>query len=228
MAGSFVILIPGRTGSSYLVSSLAGHPGIDVEGERLVGIDTVEEQVAWVNRHFRRRSLRGRKRGFKTKLKDVRDLDRFRDELEAHQASLILMLRRDPLRQAISVINARRLRALHGVWNRTEDVPELGPLELDLAELDQILEEVSFSGRQLEEFVSSTDLERIRIHYEDMLADPDAVVRSVQEFLGVPVRPLAGRTRKTTPDRLVHAITNHDELCRHFEGTDYEAFLDRP
>ena len=32
----FVILFPGRTGSSWLVSSLASHPAIHAEGERLV------------------------------------------------------------------------------------------------------------------------------------------------------------------------------------------------
>ena len=66
----FIVLFPGRTGSSWLVDALSRHPEIGIEGEILVG-RTEREQEDHLRRLFGTRSRLAR--GFKTKLKDVTD-----------------------------------------------------------------------------------------------------------------------------------------------------------
>ena len=70
-ARPFVILFPGRTGSSWLVDALGRHPRIHAEGEILVRRSPEEQPSIWSgvwNRGSSRRAA-----GFKTKLKDVVD-----------------------------------------------------------------------------------------------------------------------------------------------------------
>lgn len=225
MARSFVILMPGRTGSSHLVSCLASHPRVCVEGEALVTIEAGTDQIAWIDRHYRRRRFRIAAVGFKTKLKDVRDHRAFADALVRHQAGLVLMLRRDNLRQAVSILRARTLRERHGVWNRTRETPELGATEIDLGELDRTLADVVARTEELEGFVDGLDLPRTVLHYEDLLTDPEPLLAGLQDFLGIPRRDLRSETRKTTPDDLTRSISNHEQVREHLAGGPHERFL---
>ena len=56
----FIILMPGRTGSSLLVSCLSKHPNILVEGERLVPLLEANEQMSWMSSFYSRSRFRVR------------------------------------------------------------------------------------------------------------------------------------------------------------------------
>lgn len=225
MALPFVILMTGRTGSSHLVSCLDSHPRVVADGERLVGIPDADRQLEWIDHFYRRRRFRTKAVGFKTKLKDVHDLDAFKDRLRRHRVHVIHMMREDTLRQAISVLRARELKAKHGVWNRGMDTPRLGPSHIDTEELSLILDEVVRNNEELARFVSDLGLPTHAVRYEDLLRDPDTVIGSVQDGLGLRRAPLVGSTRKTTDDRLERIISNYDEVRVHLRGTEAERFL---
>lgn len=218
--------MPGRTGSSFLVSSLSKHPHVVVEGERLVQIETADSQAEWIESFYSRRRFRVRACGFKTKLKDVRDQDGLCNVLQQNDVKVIQMLRQDPLRRAISTINARRLKKVHGVWNRLKGMPDLEPLLIDLDELDAVLEFVESSAAELSAFVNSLDLAKMTMQYEDLLANPARELGRVQNFIGVEERSLESDTAKGTPDRLELAISNYEELVCRYRGSKYEQYLD--
>ena len=70
----FVILFPGRAGSSYLVTMLAAHPQIEVKSEVLGALrkDGSSAQLEWAARFLRGPLVSRHKAfGFKTKLRDV-------------------------------------------------------------------------------------------------------------------------------------------------------------
>ena len=225
MTVPFVILMTGRTGSSHLVSCLDSHPRISAEGERLVGMSGVGEQLEWVERLYRRRRFRVKAVGFKTKLKDLVDRDGFASCLKRHRVTVIHMQRVDTLRQAISVLRARELKRAHGVWNRGKDTPDLAPSTIDLQALDHALVDVGRQNEELAGFVSDLDLPGLVVGYEDLLSDRDSTLGRVQDLLGVRRRSLLGTTRKTSDDRLDCTITNYDEVRKHLRGTEFEPFL---
>lgn len=217
----FVIFMPGRTGSSYLVSCLKRHSQIAIEGERLVGIKNAAAQMEWMNKFYGQWRFRKKAVGFKTKLKDVGDQEGLRDLLNRMNVKVVIALRHDIVRQAISVLNARKLIELHGVWNRNSATPELGKLVVDTEQLVREIEEVEKRNQELDAFNQTIQSPKLTLYYEDLCASCDTELQRVQQFLGVTPRRLEGRTLKSTPDNLRDALANYDEVVGRFEGTPY-------
>ncbi|HKJ88867.1 MAG TPA: hypothetical protein VKA48_10205, partial [Gammaproteobacteria bacterium] len=93
----FVVLFEGRTGSSYLIASLQGIPGIKAQGEGFVGRkkDGAGAQEKWAREAWGVPWLTTVKAaGFKTKLRDVVDREGFARILEAYEVKVIYMQRR--------------------------------------------------------------------------------------------------------------------------------------
>jgi LPS sulfotransferase NodH len=216
-----VILFPGRTGSSYLVSCLASHPEIACEGERLVRQDAAAQQ-RWIRAHYTDpRGAACRAVGFKTKLKDAWDTDalvRLLDELDVRPVTLV---RRNLVKLAVSTINARRIHAATGRWNNAADAPALDPIAIEPAELERQIATCATAQDEVRRLASTLRRPALALSYEDLLADRDAVLAQVVDFLGVRMLPMRHGTGKATPDDLRAALLNHDELRRHFAGTPH-------
>ena len=220
-ATPFVILFPGRTGSSWLVSSLQSHPMVQAEGERLVQLRP-RSQPRWIRRLYHRAARAGlRAGGFKTKLKDVWDLDAFRTLLTGHGARVIVMDRRNTVKLAVSTINARRLFEATGRWNRRAGDPVLPPFTLAEADLRRVLAECQDRQRQLHDYAATLPLPGITIHYEDLLGTPAETMGRVLEFLGAPPMPLDSAVANNTDDDLSLAILNAAELQAAFAGEPF-------
>ncbi|MFM8971397.1 MAG: hypothetical protein ACKOOG_01890, partial [Actinomycetota bacterium] len=151
----FVILFPGRTGSTFLVSALDAHPDIEAKGEVLDGLRSrgADVQRAWLDRYFRA-TLVGRYRavGFKTKLRDVFDQEHFGASIDRHDARVIVLDRRNDVKHAVSRITARVLRERTGRWNRYEGSGELGLIEVDPEDFAQRLGAVEDEKQVIREF----------------------------------------------------------------------------
>jgi len=77
----FVLLFEGRTGSSYLIESLDAHPHVRAKGEYLVKLRDkgAEAQLSWAKRSLTTSFItRYRAVGFKTKLRDILNPEKFR------------------------------------------------------------------------------------------------------------------------------------------------------
>lgn len=212
----FVILFSGRTGSTWLTSSLDSHPQVVAEGERLVR-RSAGSQRRWIRRLYRRAGRRGvLAAGFKTKLKDVWDLDAFRDLLQDHDVRVIVMYRRNTVKLAVSAINARRLRAITGRWNRRPGDAALPPFELTEEELRQEIRKCMDRDRELEAYAAALELPQIVLHYEDLLANPDERMDEVMSFLQAPAVRLRSEYLKNTDDDLSRVLVNYEALRARF------------
>lgn len=219
----FVILFPGRTGSSWLVSALGDHPRIDVRGEILVGEDPAAQRRLVAER-LEERIAPGDSRGFKTKLKDVADLDALASAIGT-DVRVVHMVRRDLLRLAISTINARRLHRRTGHWNRADGVRELPPLETGIDTLVETIEECAASVETLATFVGRLGAPTLEVDYAEVLHEPANLLDRVQTHLGVAPRPLSSGVLKNTDTDLRAAVTDFDRLVGELSGTRWSGLL---
>lgn len=225
----FVILFPGRVGSTFLVSALAQHPHIAVEGEVLSSLRDAgsARQLDWTRDWLRGRPFgSARARGFKTKLRDVVDPDAFATLITELGAKVVLMDRRNDVKHAVSRVTAKALHETTGKWNRYDDDRPPGPVHIDLERFHRLLEGVIADKQHIDAYVRGLELPTLRIDYEDLLADPAEVFADVQRFIGVALRPVAGATRKNTSDDLREAVANFDELRASVTDPTIQAMFD--
>lgn len=219
----FLILFPGRTGSSWLVDGLSRHPRIRVEGEILVGLSS-EKQRAELERLYGRPSRSAV--GFKTKLKDVLDLDVLKACIQDHDLVVFRMRRRDLLRLAISRINARRLHAATGRWNRRSgDLPVSG-VDVTVDELADALACSRDDVARLDDFIAAAGVVPCEIEYADILSEPAKVLARVQDVLGVPHRQLVSSVAKNTSQDLAAAVGNIEALRRELAGGEWASVFE--
>lgn len=214
----FVVVFPGRTGSSWLRAALDEHPAIDMQGEILVGLD-VAAQSRTVSSRWRRVAP-GRACGFKTKMKDVADPTALAAAVDRHEAVVIRMRRDDRLRLAVSRINARRLREATGRWNAGDGTAPVTPEAIDPATLEAALAATAEEVARVDAFVTTLGRPVVEIAYVEILRDPEGVLDRVQSALGVPRRGLASSVVKNTGEDLRESLPNLDALR--------EAFADSP
>ncbi len=222
----FLILFPGRTGSSWLVSALKTHPQVRAEGEILVKQDAKAQQRLFVDLHATPPPP-GHAAGFKTKLKDVADLDDLRRRIDGTPLAVILMRRSDLVRLAISRITARRLHQHSGRWNLDDRTSAAPTRPIDAAELIEAIEHCDRTVRELEEFLAGFDAPRLDLEYAQILAEPTATLDRVQAFLGVPPHPLQSGVRKNTDEDLHRAVPNLPELLAAIGASRWAPLLSR-
>ena len=156
----FVLLFPGRSGSTYLISALDAHPAITAKGEVLDPIrpQGPEAQLDWTRRYFRGPIVnRSTAVGFKTKLRDVLDQDGFARLLTEFDARLIYLDRRNDVKHAISRITARRLKDTTGRWNRYDGDATLEAFDVDLDDFAERLAAVEAEKATIAEYVGAGD-----------------------------------------------------------------------
>jgi LPS sulfotransferase NodH len=225
----FVLLFPGRSGSTYLISALDAHPAITAKGEVLDPLrpQGPQAQLDWTRRYFRGPIVnRSKAVGFKTKLRDVLDQDGFARILTELDARLIYLDRRNDVKHAISRITARRLKDTTGRWNRYDGDSTMEAFDVDVEDFATRLEAVEAEKATISEYVGAVDRPLLHLDYEDLLAEPDATFHRVLAFLGLPPSPIRGNTLKNTSDDLRDVVTNFDALRARYAGTRYEPMFD--
>lgn len=225
----FVLLFPGRVGSTYLVTALHQHPDVRAEGERLDALRPrgAAYQLAWADR-FLRGPLLGRHRavGFKTKLRDVLDPDGFTAVLARRGARVVVLGRRNDVKHAISRVTAKALYETTNRWNRYGQTAPSGPVHVDVEKFDRRLRRIAEDKAAIERYAAGLAVPVMTLDYEDLLADHDRAVTGVLDFLGVRRIALRGLTHKNTSDDLRDVVVNYDELRARYAGTPYETMFD--
>ncbi len=214
-----------------MVNMLKSHPDIMADYERLDVMKqenkTAAEQLAWV-REFLTPPLVGKYKavGFKTKLKDVLDMDGFTHLLQQKRPHIIHMQRRNVIKAVVSRVNARRLHDKTGTWNLYNESDRLAPAVLDFEQFDTMVRNREAQDAALSEFVARFNLPKMVIAYEDLLQNRDHILRELFDFLHVRWVPVAATTKKNTGDDLREAIANYDEIRAHYAATRYAAMFD--
>lgn len=222
----FLILFPGRTGSSWLVSALQSHPQVRAEGEILVRQDAKAQQRLIDGLHAKPPSP-GHAAGFKTKLKDVADLDGLRRRIVETPIAVILMRRSDLIRLAISRITARRLHEHSGRWNLDHRTSAAPTRPIEASELIEAIEHCDRTVRELDGFAAGLEAPRLDLEYADILVDPAATLARVQALLGVPSHPVQSGVRKNTDEDLHRAVPNLPELLDAIGASRWASLLSR-
>lgn len=258
-AKKFVILFQGRTGSTMLIDALKRHPDVDARGEilqnpaqEIKGWGTPEHPVkrmirsgraAWFGTPVDDQMARARECwngpaagaqavGFKTKVRDLLDIEPLKSEIESADVRLIMMKRANLVKQAVSRVRAMALYERHqsggqgGQWNLTNDADRPGPTQIPLPEFDAMLQLVEYDERVLEATCDYIRAQRLDLEYNDLLVDRERWFRSVFDFLEIEAIPLESSFKKNTSDDLSESIANFDELRAHYLGTRFEQMFD--
>lgn len=148
---------------------------------------------------------------------------------------LIVLCRRNAIKQAISKFNMRRIRSeTDGVsCNLTQSGPDQADFEskfeIDVPKVlgyarNQVRQREEFD-KSIAQFQSETSDNILRLDYEHLLIHPN-IWQRVFRFLGVSrFEEVNSQVRKMTPDDLSEAILNYDELEKEVAGTPLERFL---
>jgi LPS sulfotransferase NodH len=231
-AQRFVILTTGRTGSELLVSLLNSHPRIACGGELL------KEGRAFPNRYVESRAamagLRGADAyGWKLLLNQFRapagtvpgigDPDSYPARLHAMGYQAILLVRENPVHQALSAIRGSQTQFHH----RRADTTEFAPLTADPVALMASTWILEGDSHALESSVAT--LPHLRLTYESDLLDPathQTTVDRVCDYLGIQSAPVRTDLVKVAPPGLRQSISNFEEVAELFRGTRFGSYLD--
>lgn len=254
MAQAFIIAFTARSGSTALLGNLRAAPGVvmraEVFGNRALpdfGEQTDDNRIKFLRRYWA--PFKGEQpaadaphKGFKFQI-DAKDTQfgqprRLAKVMKEYRPKVIVLRRQNVVKQAISSLNARRLKAITAeaggiaTAHVTEDDRQLltrltaEKLTVDPQQLKTSLNTLKKAYRKLDDFVGNFD-DRLEIRYEDYLQDRDACLTAVFDYLGIDVAPdaVGDAYVKITDDDLQRTVKNYEALRRFASGTEYEAMV---
>lgn len=237
----FIVLSTQRSGSSYLCSLLDKHPSITCLRE----LFRPGAKHAITYRRYRRSSIprvirhvldsRGsidrylsgiygppqpaEALGFKLMYGQVRRYPEVVDWCRHNEVRVVHLIRRNSLK----VIVSRQIAAERGIYWSTRPV-ETRKVNLKTRALVARLRESNTLVEKHRALFSS--LPYMEVVYEDFVADRDAELRRILEFLGCDVNvQLTSELVKTSPDALDLLIENYEDVRRTLLGTPFEGHL---
>jgi LPS sulfotransferase NodH len=229
----FVVITKPRTGSNLLINGLQSHPQMKVFGELFRG--GVEEAVkdavrlsasGYFNTNvFKRYPASIKAVGFKIFYHHpvwdpTGGVWRYLHELE--DLKVIHLKRKNLLRLLVSSKVARKT----DIWKQSA---ELGKdidkrVEISAEECLEFFRETLEQQDATDEKFGGKAL--MQLTYEDLTADFQGQMSSVQDFLGVTPVQLPAKTVKQNPDRLDELIVNYGDLKHALRGSRWESFLE--
>lgn len=226
----FVVLFEGRSGSTYLIESLASHPQIRAEKEILAtlkqrvdrGTAEPNAQLRAVEELFAPGQHEYNVVGFKTKLKDILDWENLAEVLQKLDTRIILLQRRNRIKLLVSLMNAMQLNEATGDWNLYNESDRQPMIHIDVGEFKQWLDRTEQSNAYLNSYARQLQLPLFEVFYEDIFENAGETFERTCQFLDVPYRSLRGSCIKNTSDDLREVVENFDELKAAFAGTQYE------
>ena len=214
----YVILFPGRTGSTYLTDHMASHPEIVAHYEILAA-----KEESWIHQQEFLDDLVETKRrpeisavGFKTKLRNICDQTAFEAYLKQRQFRIIHLTRTNQLKFVVSIVRAKLLREQEGTSNLIHNRHQpLGPTAIPLADFAKAKTRLRRHNR-IAQVIDRLQLPTLEFTYEDLVNDEQSALKRVWDFLDVRNIVTTGRTRKNTPHDIRKAVTNLDEIIDHY------------
>jgi len=222
----YVILFIERDGSTYLSSLLSSHPYIEAVYERFAVLKqkdaSSEDQIKWAEKFFTPSFVNTvSARGFKTKLIDILDKEKFQELCNRKKLRIIHMHRRNRVKAVISKINAKRLYDKSGYWNLYQEKDRIPATLFDFNQVDELIHEREMLETELDRFVTNLNLPTLKVTYEELLMKKDESLLTIFDFLRVPMKPVESKTIKHTDDDLQNVILNFEELRNHYRSTPY-------
>ena len=233
----FLMVVSGRSGSSYLTKLVARDNRLIMLGEMLVGkTESQQKQILqdFFQGKMKNKNYLGKKAaiGFKTKLNDVVNRNNFLSLIRQHQPIIIINRRRNFLKQAVS--RARMLVLLentankygkrhHSPIDKSDIVP---PIKVDPDWIYRTTKNFAQRDKELENFSNSLNNKVTTLYYEDFATEPTIAIKILSEILKIDINiDNYNVTYKNTSDDLRQAVANYDELKTRLKDTEYLSML---
>ena len=239
---SFVIITPGRSGSTYLCKLLDLHPELVCEEEifnrsrndskSLMGFSSQSFPLlnrffnrdltlsmswnwilAWIWRRFLKKKWKSTSYyGFKITIDQLEAYPSLLDFI-ANRSKVILLTRKDKLRQTLSLIKARKTDNYDGFESK--------PLSFDT---NQVLE-LHFKHWEWENSIKEKAIEYIIIEAESLFDNPKPTLKRILEFLNVdPLSEILenAESKRLNPKDMNKWVTNFRDIQKPFNEMSLE------
>ena len=247
----FVILTLPRTGSTLLSKSLNKHPEIFCNDEifhfsfrryfspdqfRFLKIRLLPKKInyainypatflrlpGFLNKYFtNKKNEHFKARGFKLMYYQTFYIPGLIHYLKRNDIKVILLLRENVLRNALSDLRARSTGIYHYQDDNEEQRLGLSKLNVDTNVLKQKMDYIIKQNKKLESIVSNMD--HLKIYYEDF-EDWNDTVNRISDFLEVSRAQIAAGAKKLNPHTLQDMISNYNEVDGWLKKNNYSAF----
>ncbi|MBV9961106.1 MAG: sulfotransferase [Parafilimonas sp.] len=248
----FVIFTLPRTGSTLLSKSLNKHPDIFCDDEifhfsfrdyfspnqfRFLKLPFLPKKINYVvnypatyvklkpflDKYFTNKPNENFKaRGFKLMYYQTFYTPGLISYLKKNNVKVILLLRENILRNALSDLRARSTGIYHNQDDNEEQRSGLSKLNVDTNELQQKMSAIVRQNKKLTSIIS--DMDHIKIRYEDF-GDWDKTMNRIAAFLNVSTTSITAGAKKLNPDNLQDMIANYDEVASWLKQNNYAEFV---
>lgn len=208
---NFIMLFTGRCGSSYIYEKINAHDNVTMESEVLDkyrDIENNEERFLAMKNEINSLYYNDKNVvGFKTKLYpevwNEELLKRLKDVLERNCVNkVIVLLRKDKVKQAISSIRGRQIFNKYGRWNLYKG-EKIDDSNISKAEIEESIRGIRDREKEIDKFLSILNpCDRLNIFYEDLLDNEKALFEKIYSFLGVEYQETESNVIKATSDSL--------------------------
>lgn len=246
----FVIFTTPRTGSTLLIKTLDTHPEIMCAGEifffkgavfhnecryHFIKVPFIGNKLNYVvnypfiwlklkeflNKFFNTNSKGEKARGFKLMHYQTYYLPGIFDYLKSNDIKVIVLIRKNVLRNTLSDLRARSTGVYHNAAG--VNVNAIPKFKVDIDELGKKMKEIEGFNRQLEK--TSAGLNSRIFYYEDFENWGDTIGQ-IQRFIGVKEEGLKAASRKLNPERLEDMMENYAEVKQWLSSNGYAQYLD--
>lgn len=248
----FVILTLPRTGSTLLSKSLNRHPEIFCDDEifhfsfrdyfsvnqfRFLKIRFLPKKINYIinypvtffrlknflEKYFTNKPNENFKaRGFKLMHYQTLYTPGLIDYLKKNDIKIILLLRENIFRNALSDMRARATGVYHNQNENEEVISGLPKLKVDTTALKDKMDHIVAQNKKLEQIVKG--MHYIKIRYEDF-ADWNNTMNRVFDFLNVSHYDVSAGAKKLNPDNAEDMIANFSEVKDWLQQNNYAEFI---
>jgi hypothetical protein len=163
--------------------------------------------------------------GFINKLSDILEPPLFAEQLRIYVDRIVSLRRNNVLKQAVSSINAQRMCSLTGKTHAYSSHEIPNAFEINIRLLDRSIESFNARVARQERFVADLGLPTFECTYESLVRKEREALNELCEYLSISKEHIgsieASPLMKQTNSNLRVALTNFDELCKHYSGTKY-------
>ena len=247
----FVILTLPRTGSTLLSKSLNKHPEIFCDDEifhfsfrsyfspnqfRFLKIRFLSKKInylinypatvlrlpGFLNKYYtNKKNEHFKARGFKLMYYQTFYMPGLIRYLKRNNVKVILLLRENVLRNALSDLRARTTGIYHFQDDNEEQRSGLSKLNVDIQILQQKMNYIIKQNKKLESIVR--DMNYLKIYYEDF-EDWNDTINRISFFLNVSSEQIEAGAKKLNPHTLRDMISNYSEVDNWLRKNNFSAF----
>ena len=229
----FLMLFPGRTGSSYITEKLDAYPNVIMAGEILdyyyEEVDDkkrVNQQIETIKSFYSQKySANITALGFKAKLYPghwtENSLGQLKDTLEFCKVNkVIILLRKNEVKHAISALLSLNLKDKG--WNIMQELDMAKEECIDYVEFSEMLVNNRKQAREVLDFSKKLNASKLTIYYEETLENEEDLFRKIYDFLDVVYHKTSSMIKKHVNDNLSLVVTNIKSLQSMYIGTPLE------